>query len=146
MYKELIGKYLWMGKSGRLSHGAPDCFRDKYSYVSVILIYLWQEVFTDQRNEWQTRACSFMCSFSFLFVLLSPIPSLFSQFSLRAVFVGTRKATAVKACIVPAQSSKEKTHIVIHINFQLFCVGSNGEVPFVWTSSRQYRGDKKRGC
>lgn len=48
------------------------------------------------------------------------------------------KAADVKGRIVPLQSCVEKTRIVIqHIHFQLFFLGSNGEVPFVQTSSHQ---------
>lgn len=51
---------------------------------------------------------------------------------MKLIFVGMRKAADVKGRIVPLQSSVEKTHIVIqHINFQLFFLGANGEVPFV---------------
>lgn len=99
----------------------------------------WQPSLKRDRPEFDATR-----RFSFLFVLLSySLLFLYSQFSLRAAFMGMWKAAAIKACIVPGQSSREKTHIVIHINFQLFCLGSNGEVPFVWTSSQP---SKKRGC
>lgn len=55
-----------------------------------------------------------------------------SHFSLKLIFVGVPKAADVNGRIVPLQSIAEKTHIVIHhIHFQLFVLGSNGEIPFV---------------
>lgn len=55
----------------------------------------------------------FVWSFSFLFDLPSLIPfRFFSQFCFRAIFVGTRKASAVKASIVPVQ--RKDAHCFSH--------------------------------
>lgn len=55
----------------------------------------------------------FVWSFSFLFDLPSLIPFRFlSQFCFRAIFVGTRKASVVKASIVPEQ--REDAHCFSH--------------------------------
>ena len=92
----------------------------------------------------RTREC-FHAQFQFSVCFAVVIPSFFfSQFSSRAVLVGMWKAAAIKASIVLVRGGREKTHIVIHINFQLFYLGSNGEVPFVWTSSKRHRRDRKK--
>ena len=51
-----------------------------------------------------------------------------SRFSLKALFVVVSISTALLKNLL---FQREDTHIVTHIHFQLFCLGSSGAVPFV---------------